>query len=99
MRRKIANFAHVMTSVYGLAEDFVRQTGCSVFLTGKAGTGKTTFLRRMHTELNKQVAVVAPTGVAAINADGVTIHSFFRLPFTPFVPTREAHAICSRNKI
>lgn len=100
MRRKIANFAHVMTSVYGLAEDFVRQTGCSVFLTGKAGTGKTTFLRRMHTELNKQVAVVAPTGVAAINADGVTIHSFFRLPFTPFVPTREgARNLLSKQNI
>ena len=78
-----------MTSVYELAEDFVRQTGCAVFLTGKAGTGKTTFLRRMRDELKKQVAVVAPTGVAAINANGVTIHSFFRLPFTPFVPTRE----------
>lgn len=89
-----------MASVYGLADDFVRQTGCSVFLTGKAGTGKTTFLRRMRAELRKQVAVVAPTGVAAINADGVTIHSFFRLPFTPFVPTREgARNLLSKQNV
>jgi hypothetical protein len=60
-----------------------------MFLTGKAGTGKTTFLHRLRTETRKQVAVVAPTGVAAINAGGTTIHSFFQLPFTPFVPTGE----------
>ena len=76
-----------MTSVYDLAEEFVQLTGCSVFLTGKAGTGKTTFLRRMREQTHKQMAVVAPTGVAAINAGGVTIHSFFQLPFTPYVPT------------
>ena len=79
----------MMNSVYDLAEEFVQLTGCSVFLTGKAGTGKTTFLRRMRAETHKQMAVVAPTGVAAINAGGVTIHSFFKLPFTPYVPTEE----------
>src|SRR5574344_1138803 len=78
-----------MTSVYNLAEEFVELTGCSVFLTGKAGTGKTTFLRQIREQTHKQIAVVAPTGVAAINAGGVTIHSFFQLPFTPFVPTSE----------
>lgn len=79
-------------SVYDIAEEFVQFTGRSVFLTGKAGTGKTTFLRRMREQTHKQMAVVAPTGVAAINAGGVTIHSFFQLPFTPFVPTNEGRA-------
>ena len=79
-------------SVYDIAEEFVQLTGCSVFLTGKAGTGKTTFLRRMRDQTHKQMAVVAPTGVAAINAGGVTIHSFFQLPFTPFVPTEEGRS-------
>ena len=79
-------------SVYDIAEEFVQFTGRSVFLTGKAGTGKTTFLRRMREQTHKQMAVVAPTGVAAINAGGVTIHSFFQLPFTPFVPTEEGRS-------
>lgn len=68
------------------AWDFVEHTGKSIFLTGKAGTGKTTFLRRVVEESKKSLVVVAPTGVAAINAGGVTIHSFFQLPFTPYVP-------------
>lgn len=71
-----------------LAQDYVMYTGESVFLTGKAGTGKTTFLRKLKEECPKQMAVLAPTGVAAINAGGVTIHSFFQLPFAPFVPVR-----------
>ncbi|HSR39448.1 MAG TPA: AAA family ATPase, partial [Phnomibacter sp.] len=71
-----------------LAHDYVMQTGESLFLTGKAGTGKTTFLRRLKEECPKQMAVLAPTGVAAINAGGVTIHSFFQLPFAPFIPVR-----------
>jgi DNA replication protein DnaC len=74
---------------YTLADEFAKITARSVFLTGKAGTGKTTFLRRLKEETQKQIAVVAPTGVAAINAGGVTMHSFFQLPFTPFVPTAE----------
>jgi hypothetical protein len=69
-----------------LAYDFVFCTNKNVFLTGKAGTGKTTFLKNLHTEIPKRTVVVAPTGVAAINAGGVTIHSFFQLPFSPFIP-------------
>ena len=69
-----------------LAWDFVENTGRSIFLTGKAGTGKTTFLKTVVEKSRKRSIVVAPTGVAAINAGGVTIHSFFQLPFTPFVP-------------
>lgn len=76
-------------SVYNLASDFVTQTNRSVFITGKAGTGKTTFLHRLRDQSNKRMAIVAPTGVAAINAGGVTMHSFFQLPFGPFLPTEE----------
>ena len=68
------------------AWDFVENTGRSIFLTGKAGTGKTTFLKKVVEQSRKRPIVVAPTGVAAINAGGVTIHSFFQLPFSPFVP-------------
>jgi hypothetical protein len=68
------------------AWDFVEHTGRSIFLTGKAGTGKTTFLKKVVENSSKRNIVVAPTGVAAINAGGMTIHSFFQLPFSPFVP-------------
>ena len=68
------------------AWDFVENTGRSIFLTGKAGTGKTTFLKTVMERSRKRPIVVAPTGVAAINAGGVTIHSFFQLPFSPYVP-------------
>ena len=68
------------------AWDFVEHTGRSIFLTGKAGTGKTTFLKTVVEHSSKRSIVVAPTGVAAINAGGMTIHSFFQLPFSPFVP-------------
>jgi len=71
---------------FQLAADFINYTNRSVFLTGKAGTGKTTFLKHIKQHSIKQMAVVAPTGVAAINAGGVTIHSFFQLPFSPFIP-------------
>ncbi|MDR2843510.1 MAG: AAA family ATPase [Candidatus Symbiothrix sp.] len=64
-----------------LATNYVRYTGQNIFLTGKAGTGKTTFLHHLRETLSKRMVVVAPTGVAAINAHGVTIHSFFQLPF------------------
>ncbi|HOZ86917.1 MAG TPA: helix-turn-helix domain-containing protein [Bacteroidia bacterium] len=66
--------------------NFVNQTNQLVFLTGKAGTGKTTLLKHIRANTMKQMAVVAPTGVAAINAGGSTIHSFFQFPFTPFLP-------------
>ncbi len=69
-----------------LAWKFVEETDRNIFLTGKAGTGKTTFLHKIKTEFNKRKVVVAPTGVAAINAKGVTIHSFFQMPFGPIVP-------------
>jgi len=65
-------------SPYECAKEFVTHTGRNIFITGKAGTGKTTFLHRFRTETTKQVAVVAPTGVAAINAGGATNHSFFQ---------------------
>lgn len=68
------------------AWDFVENTGKSIFLTGKAGTGKTTFLKTLAERGRKRMIVVAPTGVAAINAGGVTIHSFFQLPLSPYVP-------------
>ena len=68
------------------AWDFVENTGRSIFLTGKAGTGKTTFLKTVVERSRKRSVVVAPTGVAAINAGGVTIHSFFQLPLSPYVP-------------
>jgi len=74
---------------YQLAHDFALFTNRSIFLTGKAGTGKTTFLHKLKKETKKQIAVVAPTGVAAINAGGTTMHSFFQLPFNPFFPTVE----------
>ncbi len=69
-----------------LALDFVQFTGRNVFLTGKAGTGKTTFLHYLKQYSSKRMVVVAPTGVAAINAGGVTIHSFFQLSFGPQIP-------------
>ena len=71
---------------FALASDFILHTGKSVFLTGKAGTGKTTLLRHIRNVTHKKCVVLAPTGVAAINAGGVTMHSFFQLPFGPFVP-------------
>lgn len=69
-----------------LARQIVESTDTHLFLTGKAGTGKTTFLRRLRSDLPKRMVVLAPTGIAAINAEGMTIHSFFQLPFAPFVP-------------
>ena len=68
------------------AWQFVVSTNISVFLTGKAGTGKTTFLKKLREMMPKRMVVLAPTGVAAINANGQTIHSFFQLPFGPSIP-------------
>jgi PIF1-like helicase/Helix-turn-helix domain len=65
---------------------FINQTNRSIFLTGKAGTGKTTLLRKIIASTHKKAAIVAPTGIAAINAGGVTIHSMFQLPFAAFIP-------------
>ena len=73
-------------SELALAWQFIENTGTHLFLTGKAGTGKTTFLRKLKRESPKRMVVIAPTGIAAINAGGVTIHSFFQIPFAPYVP-------------
>ncbi|WP_426671882.1 HRDC domain-containing protein [Mucilaginibacter sp. McL0603] len=76
-----------MNPAMALAYDYLESTNTVVFLTGKAGTGKTTFLQKVRQESKKNLAVVAPTGVAAINAGGMTIHSFFQLPFGPIIPS------------
>jgi hypothetical protein len=69
-----------------LATDYLESTNTVIFLTGKAGTGKTTFLQNLKHTSKKKLAVAAPTGVAAINAGGMTIHSLFQLPFGPLLP-------------
>jgi len=74
--------------LFQLAVRFVNQTNRHLFLTGKAGTGKTTFLKYIRENTFKKLAVVAPTGVAAINAGGVTMHSFFQLPHGSFLPAQ-----------
>ncbi len=75
-----------MSQAAVLAARFINQTNKHVFLTGKAGTGKTTFLKHIIQNTHKKAAIVAPTGIAAINAGGSTIHSLFQLPFGAFVP-------------
>lgn len=72
--------------IFETAERYIKSTGRSVFLTGKAGTGKTTFLKYITQTTTKRFIVLAPTGVAAINAGGSTIHSFFQLPLCPYLP-------------
>lgn len=72
------------------AFSLVEETGTNVFLTGKAGTGKTTFLRQLQQVSAKNLIVTASTGVAAVNAGGVTLHSFLQLPLSPFVPDEKA---------
>jgi len=81
----------IMNHELQLANDFVQYTGSNIFLTGKAGTGKTTFLHNLYKNTAKRMVITAPTGVAAINAGGVTLHSFFQLPFGPFVPGSETY--------
>ncbi|WP_299111913.1 helix-turn-helix domain-containing protein [uncultured Winogradskyella sp.] len=76
----------VVNKEIDLAWKFVTKTNRNIFLTGKAGTGKTTFLHKLKLQSNKRMVIVAPTGVAAINAKGVTIHSFFQMPFGPILP-------------
>lgn len=97
-------------TLFQLAAALINQSNRNIFLTGKAGTGKTTFLKYVRESCPKQMAVVAPTGVAAINAGGVTIHSFFQLPLSPFTPetkgfsanneeTINKHSLISRLRI
>ncbi len=83
--------------MFHLATQLVNQTNRSIFLTGKAGTGKTTFLKYIRENSPKQMAVVAPTGVAAINAGGVTIHSFFQLPLSPYIPDFKGHGFSAEQ--
>ena len=81
-----------------LALDFIEKTDRNLFITGKAGTGKTTFLHQIKNESLKRMVVVAPTGVAAINAKGVTIHSFFQMPFGPILPNQIANTSNQQRK-
>jgi len=76
---------------------FINQTQRSIFLTGKAGTGKTTLLREIIQTTHKNTVVVAPTGIAALNAGGVTIHSMFQLPFAGFIPGKNVDAHFSES--
>ena len=78
----------LQTDMMDTALQFINSTGQHIFLTGKAGTGKTTFLKSLQLRTHKQFAIVAPTGIAALNAGGVTIHSQFLLPFGMFIPDR-----------
>ena len=71
---------------YQALRRMIEQTDASVFLTGRAGTGKSTFLRHIIAGTSKECVVLAPTGVAAVNVGGQTLHSFFHLPLQPFVP-------------
>ena len=77
---------------------FINQTQKSVFLTGKAGTGKTTLLREIIETTHKNTVVVAPTGIAALNAGGVTLHSMFQLPFGGFIPDAKAENFADNLK-
>ena len=81
-----------------LALQFIEKTDRNLFITGKAGTGKTTFLHKIKQESLKRMVIVAPTGVAAINAKGVTIHSFFQMPFGPILPNQIANTSNAQRK-
>lgn len=81
-----------------LVWNFVTNTNRNIFLTGKAGTGKTTFLHKLKLKSLKRMVVVAPTGVAAINAKGVTIHSFFQMPFGPILPNQDLNNSSGFNR-
>lgn len=84
--------------LFCMAAELVSYTNRHVFLTGKAGTGKTTFLKHIKEHCRKSVVVVAPTGVAAINAGGTTIHSLFQLGFEPFIPDRQRRMASDPSK-
>jgi uncharacterized protein YpbB len=88
LRPMTGSSIHVETEMAAMAARFVNSTDRLIFLTGKAGTGKTTFLRRLAEHTHKRYVILAPTGIAALNAGGVTIHSQFLLPFGSFVPER-----------
>jgi nucleoside-triphosphatase THEP1 len=89
----------IENSIAAIASRFINNTGKNIFLTGKAGTGKTTFLKYIIKNTYKNAVIVAPTGIAAINAGGVTIHSLFQLPFGAFIPSREATAFHEHTRV
>ncbi|MFD0749949.1 HRDC domain-containing protein [Mucilaginibacter calamicampi] len=89
---------NTLTPQMQLVMDYVETTNTVVFLTGKAGTGKTTLLQHIRQYTRKKTVIVAPTGVAAINAGGMTIHSFFQLPFGPLIPGGSAQAARSYSE-
>src|ERR1700758_5892509 len=80
-----------------LASKFINHTQKNIFLSGKAGTGKTTFLKHIVKHTHKKSIIVAPTGIAAINAGGVTIHSLFQLPFGSFIPFNQPTSAHNQN--
>lgn len=84
-------------NIAGIASRFINNTDKHVFLTGKAGTGKTTFLKNIVKQTYKKAVIVAPTGIAAINAGGITIHSLFQLPFGAFVPSNSQNPAFNEN--
>ena len=88
----------ITNEMFQLAIQLVNQSNRNIFLTGKAGTGKTTFLKYIRENCPKHIAIVAPTGVAAINAGGVTIHSFFQLPLAPFIPEAKGLGFSGNNE-
>ncbi len=92
-------FSPKHTPAFDLAWHFVAETSDNIFLTGKAGTGKTTFLKYLLEHEPKRMAVAAPTGVAAINAGGVTLHSMFHLPFGPFIPDKPVDGAYDRKTL
>lgn len=79
----------------GIAEKFINHTQKNIFLTGKAGTGKTTFLKNLTRNTHKKILITAPTGIAALNAGGVTLHSQFQLPMGGFIPDRNASFVAN----
>lgn len=81
------------TSTADYVIKFINQTTKSLFLTGNAGTGKTTLLRKILETTHKNTVVVAPTGIAALNAGGVTIHSMFQLPFSAYIPISQTEPL------
>ncbi len=83
--------------IFEMAVQFVNNTDRNIFLTGKAGSGKTTFLKYIKEHSHKKLAVAAPTGVAAINAGGVTLHSLFQLPFGSFLLRHDYSETASGN--
>jgi hypothetical protein len=96
-------FSDPLNAAFSLAAEFIEHTSKSVFLTGKAGTGKTTFLKHVASTTRKNFAIAAPTGVAAINAGGMTLHSLFQLPFGIYVPgthhPNETIQVTTRNTL